>query len=102
MSRVPLVVADAVHARADGHCEACTLPLPSEGGVFHHRKLRSRGGRDEADNLMEVHPACHNGHTNSIHARPARSIRLGHMVPSWAEPGEVEVVASRLLLRQVF
>lgn len=101
MSRVPILVAEAVHARAAGHCEACGRPLPVGGGVFHHRKLRSRGGLDETANLMELHPVCHNGHTNSVHARPARSRRLGHMVSAWAEPADVPFTSLHNLLSVV-
>ena len=94
MSRISAATAAEVHQRADGHCEACTLPLGVDGGVFHHRKLRSRGGLDDAVNLMEVHMVCHTGHARSIHGCPARSDRLGHMVSAGADPADVPVIVA--------
>jgi hypothetical protein len=79
-------LAEEIHQRSDGHCEACGGWLSSEGGVFHHRLLRSQGGRDTLANVMEIHAVCHNGHTGSIHSQPARSYRLGHLVRSGIDP----------------
>jgi len=93
MSRIPATVIAEVHARSAGYCEACTRPLGADGGVFHHRKLRSRGGQDTAVNLMELHPVCHNGHRYSIHGAPDRSERLGHMVAAGVDPATVAVIA---------
>jgi hypothetical protein len=95
VSRIPQEVIDAVNARANGDCEACGKPLDSEGYDYHHRKLRSQGGKDEAVNLMLVHAGlrgrCHNLHQNSIHQNPNRSKDLGHIVPRWLDPAEVPV-----------
>lgn len=71
--------------RAKNYCEKC-------GGVgrddlaLHHRKLKSRGGKDEVANLMVVHHKCHNMGTDSIHANPDVATRNGWMVPSWSDP----------------
>jgi HNH endonuclease len=88
-----------VHERSDGFCEACGGRLGAYGGVFHHRKLRSRGGRDDAVNLMEVHPVCHNGHRYSIHGAPDRSERLGHMVASGKDPAAKSVTVCPALFK---
>jgi len=54
-----------VEERAGGYCEVCGLPAqPSM--ALHHRKLRSRGGKDTASNLIRVHHGCHNLKTSSI------------------------------------
>ena len=39
-------IAETVLARAKGYCEACGLP--GDDFALHHRKLKSRGGKDEA------------------------------------------------------
>lgn len=100
MNRITRTVAEAVHDRANGHCEACGSPLPSEGGVLHHRQSR-RGGRHDVINLMEVHPKCHNMHTNSIHSRVARSIRLHHIVPMGEDPAETTPIVRLDLLAMI-
>ena len=74
-----------VAERAGHYCEVCGLPEQSDM-AFHHRKLRSRGGKDTASNLVRIHHGCHNLNTNSIHLNPKASLEKGHMVPSWAEP----------------
>ena len=79
-------VVDIVLLRAGHYCEACG----SSGDNFalHHRKLKSRGGKDEPCNLIAVHHACHNLGTNSIHLKPAKATQLGQICPSWCEPDE--------------
>ena len=56
--------------------------------ALHHRKLRSRGGKDTPSNLLWVHHGCHNLDSDSIHARPAFATDKGWMVPSWREPND--------------
>lgn len=76
-----------VQSRAGNYCEVC-------GGVaepsmaLHHRKLKSRGGKDTASNLIQIHHKCHNLGTYSIHMQPEVAERKGHMVSSWDEPHE--------------
>ena len=79
-------VAEIVLNRAGNYCEAC-------GGsghnfALHHRRLKSQGGKDEACNLIAVHHECHNMGTKAIHMNPAKSIEMGWIVPSWAQPSE--------------
>ena len=77
-----------VEERAGGYCEVCGAPaLPSM--ALHHRKLRSRGGKDTASNLIQVHHGCHNLKTTSIHLNPERATQKGWMVGSWQEPTDV-------------
>jgi hypothetical protein len=76
-----------VEQRAKGYCEVCGDPA-QETMALHHRKLKSRGGKDSASNLIRVHHSCHNMSTGSIHANPAWAEDQGFMVPSWREPSE--------------
>ena len=76
-----------VEQRAQGYCEACGKPEQTTMAL-HHRKLKSRGGKDSASNLMRVHHSCHNMSTGSIHANPAWAEDKGFMVASWQEPHE--------------
>ena len=79
-------IVDKVLERANNYCEVC-----GRGGdnfALHHRKLKSRGGKDEVSNLIAVHHECHNLGTNSIHLNPKRATENGWMVPAWAEPSE--------------
>ena len=98
MSRIPDAVIAAVKARANSFCEVCGGHLGADGGVFHHRKLRSQGGRHDLDNLVEIHHVCHSGHTGSIHLNVARSRRLNHLVSAYADPAELTVVVCPNLL----
>lgn len=80
-------VVEIVHDRAGGYCEKCGLPaLPDM--ALHHRKLRSRGGKDTPANLILVHHGCHNLKTDSIHLNPAHAEQKGWICPSWKEPTE--------------
>lgn len=81
-------VVEIVEQRAGGYCEVCGLPaLPSM--ALHHRKLKSRGGKDTAANLIRIHHGCHNLKTSSIHLNPEAASQKGWMVGSWQEPDEV-------------
>ena len=80
-------IVELVVVRAQGYCEACGKP-EQPTMALHHRKLKSRGGKDSASNLMRVHHSCHNMSTDSIHANPAWAEDKGFMVPSWRESHE--------------
>ena len=75
-----------VLARANGYCETCGGAV--DGGALHHRKLKSRGGKDTPSNLIYIHHECHNLRTDSIHLSPAKATDKGWMVESWKEPEE--------------
>ena len=79
-------IAETVLNRAKGYCEACGLP--GDDFALHHRKLKSRGGKDEVVNLIAVHHKCHNLGTDSIHLNPETATVKGWMVPSWADPAK--------------
>ena len=83
----------AIHLmiRCRGRCEFCGDVLPSNHGVIHHRKLRSRGGGDELENLMVGHNDCH----VFAHANPTLATEHGWMVPSEHDPAATPVVACR-------
>jgi hypothetical protein len=76
-----------VEERASWYCEVCGK-VATESMALHHRKLKSRGGKDSASNLIRVHHSCHNMSTGSIHANPAWAEDMGYMVASWQEPHE--------------
>jgi hypothetical protein len=76
--------------RAKGYCEVCGWDL-GEDYALHHRKLKSRGGKDSVSNLMAVHHKCHNLGTDSIHFNPERATEKGYMVSAWSEPHQIPV-----------
>ena len=78
---------EIVYARCRGYCEKCGKQLP-EGWALHHRKLKSRGGKDEVVNFVALHHSCHNMATDCVHFNPDMAERLGLMVPSWQDPSE--------------
>lgn len=82
-----------VWSRARGYCEKCGGQLP-DSWALHHRKLRSRGGKDEVSNFLALHHECHNLGTDSVHANPSMATDKGFMVPSWEEPSEYPVMLS--------
>ena len=75
---------EIVQRRANGYCETCGGAVV--GGALHHRKLKSRGGKDTPSNLIYIHHSCHNMSTDSIHLNPAKAEQKGWMVASWQEP----------------
>lgn len=85
-------VVEVVHARANGYCERCGLPGLPENMALHHRKLKSRGGKDTPANLILVHHGCHNLQTDSIHLAPAYATEKGWICPSWEEPHSFPMV----------
>lgn len=111
MSRISMVQAELVIERASNwegclFCEACGGPVGSLKWAFHHRHARGMGGAgnhfpwiDQAVNLMLVHGDlrvnCHNLSEYSIHQNPARSERLGHIVPWGTDPATVPFRAAR-------
>jgi hypothetical protein len=78
---------EIVYSRCRGYCEKCGNQLP-EGWALHHRKLKSRGGKDEIANFVALHHSCHNMATDSVHFNPEKAEQTGLMVPSWQDPSE--------------
>lgn len=78
-------VVSLVKEWAGGYCEKCGLPA-TDSMALHHRKLRSRGGKDTPANLLVVHHSCHNLATDSIHLNPEKAENKGWMCPGWKEP----------------
>lgn len=74
-----------VEARAGHYCETCGRPA-LDSMALHHRKLKSRGGKDSVSNLIRIHHECHNLDTDSIHKNPSIATDKGWMVSSWADP----------------
>jgi hypothetical protein len=79
-----------VYARSKGYCEKCGGQLPFSWAL-HHRKLKSRGGKDEVENLVALHHECHNLATDSVHNNPNKATEVGLMVSSWSNPAECPV-----------
>jgi 5-methylcytosine-specific restriction endonuclease McrA len=79
-----------VQERANGYCEVCGGVVRE--GALHHRKLKSRGGKDTPSNLIYIHHGCHNLKTDSIHLNPERATQNGWMVESWKEPHEAPML----------
>jgi len=71
--------------RCKGYCELCGGSL-GDNWALHHRKLKSRGGKDEIANIVALHHKCHNLGTDSVHLNPARAKETGFMVSSWDDP----------------
>ena len=82
-------IAEMVLSRSRGFCERCQNP--SHDLALHHRKLKSRGGKDEVVNLVAVCHKCHNLGTYSIHLNPKEATEKGWMVSAWADPSEVPI-----------
>lgn len=85
--KMPSEIREAVVARAAGRCDYCGRPMPAGVEDAHHRKLRTRGGKDTIENLVAVHHHCHMW----IHEHPADSTTLGFMVSSWNDEEEIPV-----------
>ena len=84
-------VVEIVIQRAAGYCEVCGK-VPQESMALHHRKLKSRGGKDTPANLIWIHHGCHNLNTDSIHLNPKKAELNGWMVGSWQDPEEAPFV----------
>jgi predicted restriction endonuclease len=79
MTLVPKAVRKEVEDRSGGNCEfpGC-FNVSTE---FHHRKLRSQGGKHTADNILDL---CRIHH-RAIHDNPKVSYERGWLVHSWDE-----------------
>ena len=78
---------EQILSRCSGYCEKCGFSLP-EGFALHHRKLKSRGGKDTLDNLIALHHECHNLGTNSVHLNIKTATENGWIVPTYETPNE--------------
>lgn len=72
-----------VAERSNGRCEAqigggCL----GQGTQAHHKRRRSQGGKDTAENLLWVCLPCH----GYIHAHPAESVEAGWLTRSSFDP----------------
>jgi hypothetical protein len=95
------VIREQVWQRSQGYCEMCGISMDKQDFALHHRKLKSRGGKDEMSNLIAVHHGCHNLDTHSIHLNPKWATEYGFMVSSWDNPEEVALYCpdgSRIIL----
>ena len=90
-------VVDLVIARAACYCERCGGPA-LESMALHHRKLKSRGGKDTPSNLIWIHHSCHNLATDSIHLAPKAATAKGFMVSSWQDPAQTPMLTPEGLM----
>ena len=67
-----------IKARSKGVCEARTGVCTRRAVHVHHRKLRSQGGSNSPDNLIDVCFDCHDW----IHLNPAASYEKGWLLHS--------------------
>ena len=67
--------------------DLCELGCGRDAVHTHHRKLRSQGGDESADNLLRVCLECH----TYIHAEPASAYAMGWLVKSYEDPSAVPV-----------
>jgi hypothetical protein len=82
---------ELVLARCQGYCEFCGIGL-SEDFALHHRKFRSRGGKDIVSNLIALHHNCHNLGTSSVHLNIKKATESGHVVSRHAEPIDIPLL----------
>ena len=80
-----------LHHRAKGRCELCGQGVHFTVAEAHHRQMRSQLGPDRLDNLMWLHPGCHQW----IHLHPGWAYESGWLVHSWDNPSEVPVAPLR-------
>jgi 5-methylcytosine-specific restriction endonuclease McrA len=73
----------------DRYCWVCGNALGT--WHLHHRKLRKHGGSDSYQNVIAVHPQCHNLGTHSIHLNPEKAYENGWLVHSWENPTDIPV-----------
>lgn len=79
---IPKKVRDIVAARSRGVCEGC---LSARATEMHHRRFKSRGGKDEVSNLLHLcgwgnHTGCHGLAHSGI-----SGTRRGWAIPSGLE-----------------
>lgn len=86
-----LIDREEVIARQQGYCWWCGIVLSGKVDI-HHRKLRSQGGQDTAENLVALHQLCHNLSREAVHANPKLANSRGFIVKSWQNPEEVRIV----------
>jgi hypothetical protein len=81
---------ERVLMRCGGYCEKCGGGL-EESFALHHRKLKSRGGKDTIDNLLALHHQCHNLGTNSVHLNVKIAEENGWIISAYKNPSECPV-----------
>ena len=79
----PAKVSKLIETRSGGLCEGCGVREASEK---HHRKFKSRGGKNELVNALHLcgwgnHTGCH----GEAHTDPERTVD-GWSVNSWDDP----------------
>ena len=83
---VPKELRDLLWRRSGGACELCGVGLP-RGFDVHHRKRRSQGGADTAENTVALHRLCH----NRIHGHVTWAEQVGFLLRSHQTPSRVRL-----------
>ena len=78
----------SLYERSGGSCERCDKGFHARYMHIHHRLLRSRGGADDATNLVIICPSCHGW----AHRNVAVATQQGWIVPSSADPASWPVL----------
>lgn len=91
---------DILWQRDRGMCGWCGKSIAGE--VNRHHRQRRRDGGDTLQNLVLLHPWCHNMHKDSVHDNPALAKERGFIVSAWDDPAvvplDVRLVGVFLLL----
>lgn len=93
---MPPAVYEAVKLRSESDspypvCEAMIRGVcTGTPEAWHHRQMRSQGGKHEVVNGFAICAACHSW----IHAHPSESYEHGWLVHGWDDP------ATRIVMRR--
>lgn len=71
-----------IKRRSKGICERC---WDAPAGQFHHRRMRSQGGKDTELNLVHLCAICHHW----IHHNVQDAYDSGWLVKRWQDPDEI-------------
>ncbi len=85
---IPKPLRLAVYERDNGSCVICGRGVSFDWAEIHHRKYRSRGGRDELANLITL-DGCHKTAVHEDHTGLATA--NGWAVSRTCEPADIPV-----------
>lgn len=77
-----------IWTRSGGFCEQCERAVHYNTFHAHHRKFRSRGGKDLIENLVVLCDSCHRW----AHREGTMATKLGFAVPSRNNEGSTPIL----------